>query len=344
LRLLLLPLLSLAASAATLDSALGRLDALVRAQENKPANEIRELDKKIGALEPEFVKTGPPAVAPLVAVVRDAAKPLKERVWAVNFLALLADPAAFAPLSALALDKGLPDVVRAQALSAAASTGVDEPALRRLACGALAQEDLPAEPLREALLTASRVGCEEPRLLSRRAKDQGSHPDEGPGAQLADLAIRGLGRSHPAAAAGELLGLFAFYRKGVPQRGQALTALLAQGENLKGGKAQTVARACEALIEEGPSPANAQAALRLIVALDGRACESELLRELKNADPDVVTADAEALAALGLTSAIAPLSKILDGAVSDDRFGPRPGKADPVQLLDRIQRALIRLR
>jgi len=332
-----------AASAAPLDAPLAKLDELSREQNDKPADEIRALDKRIAALEKDFAAAGPSAAPPLGRIAVDASKPLKERVWAVNFLGLLSDPAAFAPLSELSLDREQPEVVRAAAVSGLASTGVGSASLRATACGALAQDDLPAEALREAALLASRVGCDEPKVLSRRAKDYGVRPRGEPASLICALSISALARSHPVAAARELFSLFDFYRSGAPERGLVLMALREQLDNLKTFQAMAVAQACAALSAEARAPGNAVAALRLIAALDGRACEPTLLRELENADAEVVAVDAEVLADLKIAAAKKPLALIVDAAIDDPRFAPQKDRPAPTALLERIQRAYNRL-
>lgn len=340
---LLLALVS-AALAASLDAPLAQIETLARQQLNKPADEARALDRQIFALGPAIKAAGPAAAAPLEALARDEKKLPKTRVWAVNFLALLEDPAAFRPLSSLALDTKLPELVRAQAMSGLATTGVSHQALRRPVCAALAQKDLPAHELAEALLLASKTGCDDPKILARRAKDQGSSPAKDPPARLAKLAIEALAVSQKADAARELLALHGFYKPRAPQRGLTLSALLAQRENLKLLRAQAVSFACATLGEEADAPDNALAALKLIVDLNAKECAKPLLRALKNPDAEVVAADAEALADLGINEAKPRLSDLLDKAISDERFAPRPGKPEPRALLARIERALIRLR
>lgn len=337
-------MLACLAHAAPLDAPLAELDRLVRAQDDLPADEIKALDGRIGALGKEFAGAGPAAAGPLGALAAAAGKPLKERVWAVNFLALIKDPAAYAPLSALALDRKQPDAVRGTAVSALEATGVSPAALRETACAALAQEDLPQDALRESALLASRTGCSEPRVLSRRAKAYGARPKGRPASYISSMMISALARSQPPAAARELWGLFDYYAPRTDERRLTLDALREQLENQKGFLNEARRRACEALSSEDRRPDNAVAALRLLQDLDARACAPALLRELGNADAEVVAQASETLAVFRVKEAAAPIKKILDGAIGDDRFGPKEGRPDPAALLDRLKQSYILLR
>jgi hypothetical protein len=338
-----LALFSLALSAAparnpNVEEIFKRVEALELQQQNKDAGEIRALDKKIEALTPQVLRLGFLAVAPLAAIAQDPKRSDKTRIWALNFLALTHDPASLAPLKAVLDDAKAPELCREAAASAINSVDISAVSRRQALCDSAAK-DLPPEALREALYALKIIGCDDPAVLERRAKEFGGKPDAKE-AVLVDYAIDALGRSHPVESARALWRVFAFFPKGSPQRLETLKQLLLQSENLHVLGAVALDKAKDALNSESDAPANAVAAANLLDSFNEPATANLFLRFLKNKDAEVATRSAEALAHLREKKARNPIADMVAHANDDPRFAPAANRPDPRELLARLQKAL----
>ncbi|MDE2144197.1 MAG: hypothetical protein KGJ84_17450, partial [Elusimicrobia bacterium] len=98
----------------------------------------------------------------------------------------------------------------------------------------------------------------------------------------------------------------------------------------------------DALRSESAEPASMVVLIRLADAF-GPEADALLLPLASHPDAEVLAA-AEALARRRLIAAPPALEKIQDGALSDPRYAPKPGRPDPAELLSRLEGAVAALR
>lgn len=322
---------------------MARVDATVAQESGKDAREIAALDRRTVALFRELAPLGWRAAAPLGKAAREPKRAAKARLFAVTFLSRLNDPAAFAPLSDVLLDREQDAESRLGAAQGLAGLDAPPAARRRVFCAAVAQDGLPRRILDEALIAAARLGCDDPAPLERLARSGGARPgaDELP---VVRRALATLGRSSNAATARTLLALAAYF----PARGPARAAAIAELEKRKDALAaelepQALEFLREALRSETEDPAAMLSLVRVADALGPRAGEL-LLPLASHPDAEVLAVAAEALARRGEDRALPALEAVAAGALSDPRFAPHPGRPDPGRLLERIEAAAAVLR
>lgn len=321
----------------------GEVERLERSEANDTIDKVREKDRRARALAPDALRWGERAVGPLEQIARDPKRPPKTRLLAAAVMGMTRDPAAFKPLEAIMLDGSYSDDLRSEAALGLGGLAVDNAARRGAFCKALADEDMPRQTLAAALRSAAKLGCDEPSILEKRAKAIGLRPAPRD-VQLARHAIEALGRSFPPEAARALWRLFEAYPSGSAERGACLEALLSDPERLTDlGTDYNEPRALRALREESNAPRNAVLAARLAGRLGTPKCADALRRALRNGDPEVIAESADALAALKVVDAAPELRAIVNGAISDPRFAPKPDRPDPAAQAARIQAALNRL-
>jgi HEAT repeat protein len=341
-------LLALSAHAAAADPAkdinhlFTHIEKIEVQQENQDARTIKDLDHRIEALGPQAMRYGAQAVPPLAAILGDSKRSLKTRLWALSFLALIHDPSALDPLKNTLYDPAASMLLRADAASAIPNVEISASAQSLALCQALSL-DLPQEALRQTLFGLSRLGCDDAAALETRAKQFGARP-KSEDADTAGLAIDALGRSHPVEAARALWRVFAFFPPGSYGRLKSLEALLLQRDSLLVFEPEAFHSASDALYSESNTPPNAVQAAKLLASLDDPKAVPVLLRFLKNKDAEVATTAAEGLAHLKAAAAQKPVEKLLAGVLDDPRFAPIPGRTDPGELMERLQRAAAALK
>lgn len=321
---------------------LARVDALVAHERGRDARDIASLDRRAEALFAELKPLGWRAAAPLGDAAKDPGLSEKARLFAVVFLVKLDDPACFPPLSAVFLDAGQTTDARLAAAQGLEALEVPPQAARRTFCAALAEPELPLLLRDEALIAASRLGCDDPATLEKLVRGFGPRPD---GAALtgARRALKALGRTRGAAAAKSLLALTVWYPRGAA-RAAAIAALGEHRESLSSvlaSRALPVVR--DALRSETASP---ETMLVLVRLADGFGPQGDdlLLPLASHPDAEVLAAAAEALARRKVLKALPPLEAVAAGALNDPRFAPLPGRPDPALLLQRLESAVETLR
>jgi len=310
---------------------IARLSSMVAEEPGADAGAVREQDRRIEALSAQARSLGYRAAPALAAAAADARRPFKLRLWLIASLQSLDDPAAFDPLSTMALDPATPDLLREAALRGAANAPVSIRARRQTLCGALALELGPAS-LSETLFELRPLGCELDGLaaLEKRAL---------PGGARADWAIEALSRSLPPAALDCLDRVFARWPPGSPERLSVARALRRRPAELAANRTRWSWRAQEMLSQEARSPENAAGLLALIGAVGDPGAAATVDRYLADDDGRVALAAADALAALHATRYAADVRKMYDGFLQDPRFETAPG-FDAIAAYDRLGAAL----
>jgi hypothetical protein len=311
--------------------------SLVSSQQDKPANETRDLDRRLDALGAEAAKSGYKAVPALAQGVFDSRNPLKLRIWLLAYLQAVHDPAAFPPLRRLLLDSAQPDLLREAAARALAACPVAASARSRALCAALGADPGPELRL-QALFEASALGCEQPAVLEVWAGAGGGRPS-GRAAAEAGHALDALEHSRSLEALESLDRLSRRYARGTPQRGRVIRALAARARDLKPDLTRWSDRARALLSEEARAPENALAALALVTALDDPASAELAARFLGDDDPRVVVAAAETLAALHARERRPAIAAVLEKFYTDARFAAGPGR-DPLGWYERLTATL----
>ncbi|MBI5241357.1 MAG: HEAT repeat domain-containing protein [Elusimicrobia bacterium] len=320
-----------------------KLEGLLARQSGADARAVAALGREIESLAPAVLRWKWRAVAPLERVMTDPARPVKSRLYALSFLSLTGDPLAFPPLRRLLLDPGQPAALRSAAAAGLAGLGASRQARRAALCAALAQEDIPDETARAALLEASRLGCDEASVLEDRARRGGLRP-EGAAARDAELAAAGLGRSFPISAARALARLLGFYPAGSPLKTAVLRALWEKRRDLPALRAEAAGALTAAIRSESGRPESIAAAAAVLASLDDPGHVPLLRRLLSYPDAEVATAAAEALAQLQVFPAREDIARLLARVHEDKRFAPQPGRPAPHALIERLQAAQRRLR
>ena len=322
---------------------MARAEKLVAAQKGKDAREIRDLDRQAEDLSKELKPLGWRAAPALAAAVQDGKRPIKVRLFAASYLALMRDPATFAPLEDILLDAEQPPVVRSLAAQSLPGQGAPDAAVSKVLCAALTQEDLPREVLSEALLSLSRLGCPEPAALERIARSFGPHPNE-MDLVLVSASLASLGRSRGAASGRALFTLISYFPAQGAPRAAAIKALDTRRAEISIWLApEALPVVVEALRSETDRWDTMIPLIHIASALGpegGRA----LLRLTRHPDAEVLAESAEALAVFKSVEALPALESVVAGAMNDPRFSPKEGRPDPVVSLARIEKAVATLR
>jgi HEAT repeat protein len=345
--LALLLALSLPASAQTpqavVSRAIARAEKLVAAQKGVDARTIRDLDREAEGLYKDIKPLGWKAAPALAAAISDRRRPAKVRLFAVSFLALIRDPAAFPPLEDILLDKEQDPTVRALAAQSLPGQGAPDASVSAALCGALAQEDLPREVLDDVMMSLGRLGCRETPALVRLARAFGPRP----GAKdlpVVTAAIGTLGRSRGAASGRELLALVGHFPPRGEARAAAIKALDARRPEIARWLApEALPVVAEALRSESERWDTMLPLIRLAVAL-GPDAGPALSRLSDHPDAEVLAEAAEAMVLFKRVEAAPRLEAVVAGAMSDPRFSPKEGRPDPASLLARIEKAAAALR
>ena len=322
---------------------MSRAEKLIAAQKGKDAREIRDLDREVESLSVELKPLGWKAVPALSAAVQDLKRPAKVRLFAVSFLALTRDPAAFPPLEDILLDKDQDPTVRSLAAQSLQSQGAPEALVSKTLCSALTEADLPQEVLIETLHALARLGCPDPVALTRIARSFCPRP-EAKELALATAAIATLGRSRGTDSGKAILALVAYFPALGAARAAAINALDARRADIATWLTpQALPVVVEALRSESARWDTMIPLIRVASAIGPDAGDS-LLRLTKHPDAEVLAASAEALAVLKRLEALPALDAAIAGAMNDPRFSPQEGRPDPSVLLARLEKAVAALR
>lgn len=339
--------LSVSASAqppqAVVAQTMARAEKLVAAQKGKDASEIADLDRQAENLSKDLKPLGWKAAPALGAAAQDLKRPEKVRLFAVSFLALIRDPAAFPPLEDILLNVELSPSLRSLAAQSLPGQGAPDAAVSKALCAALAQEDLPREVLSEVLLSLSRLGCPDPGALERLARAFGPRPDK-KDLLVVNASLAVLGRSRGAASGKVILALVGHFPPLGEPRAAAIKALDARRAEIATWLApEALPVVGEALRSESGRWDTLIPLIHAASALGPEAVPS-LTRLTKHPDAEVVAEAAEALAAFKHLESIPALDAVLAGAMSDPRFSPQEGRPDPAVSLSRIEKAVAALR
>ena len=308
-------------------------------QKGKDAREVRDLDREIEELYNQLRPLGWRAAPALASTARDLKRPAKVRLFAVSFLALTADPAAFPPLSDVLLDREQDPGVRALAAQSLPGQGTPAAAVAKSLCAAIAQEDLPREVLSDALIPLSSLGCPKSDALARIARSFGPRPDA-KDLPLVNAALAALGRSRGAASGRALLSLVAYYPALGAPRASSIAALDVRRADIAAWLApEAMPVVVEALRSESGNVWTMLALIRLAVAL-GPGSGPSLERLASHSDAEVLAEAAEACVLFKRVGAVIPLEVVVANAMSDPRFSPKEGRPDPAMLLARIENSL----
>ena len=339
--------LSLPASALTPEAAvaraMARAEKLVSAQEGKDAWERRDLDRAAQDLYAGIKPLGWKAAPALAAAVSDLKRPAKVRLFAVSFLALIRDPAAFPYLEDILLDKEQDPAVRALAAQSLPGQGAPDAAVSRALCGALSQEALPREVLDDVLMSLGRLGCRDHAAPARLARSFGPRPD-GKDLPVVTAAVGVLGRSRGSESGKALLGLVGHF----PARGEARAAAIKALDARRAEAAtwfapETLPVVAEALRSESARWDTMLPLIRLAAAL-GPEAGPALARLADHPDAEVLAEAAEVMVLFKRVEALPALESVAAGALSDPRFSPKDGRPDPALLLSRLEKAVDALR
>lgn len=322
---------------------MARAEKLVAAQKGKDAREIRDLDRQAEDLSKELKPLGWRAAPALGAAVSDLKRPEKVRLFAVSFLGLIRDPAAFPPLEDILLNQDLSPSLRALAAQSLPGQGAPDAAVSKALCAALAQEDLPREVLSGALLSLSRLGCADPAALTRIARAFGPRPT-GKDLAIVTAAIAILGRSRGTASGKALFALIVHFPPQGEPRAAAIAALDARRAEISTWLApEALPVVAEALRSESARWDTMIPLIHLASTL-GPEAVAPLARLAKHPDAEVLAEAAEALAALKHLESLPALDSAVAGALNDPRFSPKEGRPDPAALLARLEKAVAALR
>jgi hypothetical protein len=323
--------------------AMARVDALVAQEPGRDARAVAELDRRAEGVYKDLAPLGWRSAAPLGDAARDLKRPPKSRLFAATFLAKLGDPACFPPLSDVLLDPAQDAEVRLSAAQGLTAVGAPPQSERKTLCAAAAQPDLPRPVLDEALIALTRLGCDDPAALESAARLFGARPG---GRELVTVrrALDALARSSGEASLRRLLVLATYFPSDTDARAAALSALASRAPDLVSALApEALPVARDALRSETAEPATMIVLVRLADAF-GPEADDMLLPLASHLDAEVLAAAAEALARRKELAALPALDAVIAGALDDPRFGPKPGRPDPAQLLERIEAAAESLR
>lgn len=314
--LLLLAALAFASPEKSAAAIVERARLLLESQANKPADEIRALDRKIMALGAEAGKLGWRAVPVFSKAALDQAAPAKLRLFALSYLAVIRDPGAFPAFASVLADPSAPSFLRESAAESLANLPVSAASRRQALCAAL--------DVRRALAEVERLGCETPGPLKE------------PASAGSLSALEALGRTLPLDAVRLMLELLPRFPPASEQRVSLIRSLSKRADDLRLLGLESARPVWSALRDSGRSPEIAIAALPLLAELRPEGTTELLLRLLDDGDAGVAVSAAEALAKLRHEPALPKLGAMLAGALSDARFGPRK---DAASLLDRLEKA-----
>lgn len=322
---------------------LARAEKLVAAQKGKDAREIRDLDRQAEDLSKELKPLGWKAAPALGAAVLDLKRPEKVRLFAVSFLALIRDPAAFPPLEDILLNQDLSPSLRALAAQSLPGQGAPDAAVSKVLCAALAQESLPREVLSDTLQSLARLSCPDPAALLRIAHSFGPRP-AGKDLAIVNASIAVLGRSRGAVSGKALIGLIGHFPPQGGPRAAAIAALDARRAEISTWLApEALPVVAEALRSESAHRDTMIALIHLASAL-GPETVPTLARLTKHPDAEVLAEAAEALASFKHLESLPALDSIIAGALNDPRFSPKEGRPDPAVSLARLEKAVAALR
>jgi hypothetical protein len=328
---------------AVISRALARAEKLVAAQKGKDAREIRDLDTEAENLSKDLKPLGWKAAAALGASVQDLKRPEKVRLFAVSFLGLIRDPAAFPPLEDILLNQEQTPSVRAMAAQSLPGQGAPDAAVSKALCAALAQADLPREVLSEIMLPLSRLGCPEPAALERLARSFGPRPD-GKDQPLVIAALAALGRSHGTASGRAILSLITYFPSIGEPRASAIKALDARRAEIASWLApEAMPVVAEALRSESKRWDTMIPLIHIAVAL-GPDAGPALARLSRHPDAEVLAEAAEALLVFKRVEELPALESVIAGSLNDPRFSPKEGRPDPAFSLARLEKAAAALR
>lgn len=322
---------------------MARAEKLVAAQKGKDASEIRDLDREVESLSKELKPLSWKAVPALSAAVQDLKRPAKVRLFAVSFLALTRDPAAFPPLEDILLNKEQDPAVRALAAQSLRSQGAPEALVSKTLCSALTEAGLPSEVLIESLHALSSLGCPDPSPLTRIARSFGPRP-AAKDLALVSAAISTLGRSRGIDSGKAILALVAYFPSLGAARAAAINALDVRRADIATWQTpEALPIVVEALRSESAHWDTMIPLIRVASAI-GPDTGDTLIRLTKHPDAEVLAAAAETLAAFKRLEALPRLDAVIAGAMNDPRFSPQEGRPDPSASLARIEKAVAALR
>jgi hypothetical protein len=319
--LLLLAALAWASPEKEASALLEKARLLLESQANKPADEIRALDRKIMALGPEAAKLGWRAVPVFSKAALDRGAPPKLRLFALSYLALLREPAALPAFTAVLTDASAPAFLRESAAESLANLPISAAARRKSLCLSL--------DVKRALAEAASLGCDEVAPLKEPAEKGDLH------------ALSALGRTLPLEAVRLMLELLPRFRADSEQRVLLIRALAKRPSEIRLLGPESARPVWSALRDSGRSPDVAVAALPLLAELRPEGTVELLLRMLDDNDAGVAVSAAEALVKLKAEPARTRLDAMLAGALNDPRFGPRK---DAAALLERLEKAAAALK
>lgn len=322
---------------------MARAEKLVAAQKGKDAWERRDLDRAAQSLYQDIKPLGWKAAPALAEAVADLKRPPKVRLFAVSFLALIRDPAAFPPLEDILLNPEQDPGVRALAAQSLPGQGVPDATVSKALCAALAQERLPREVLDDAMMSLGRYGCRDHAGLVRVARSFGPRP-AAKDLPVVVAALGALGRSRGAASGKELLALIGWFPARGDARAAAIRALDARRSEVASWLApEALPVVAEALRSESERWDAMLPLVRLAVVL-GPDAGPALSRLSSHPDAEVLAEAAEAMVLFKRVEAIPALDAVVAGAMSDPRFSPKEGRPDPAALLSRLEKAVDALR
>lgn len=313
--LLLLAALAFASPEKSAAALMDKARSLLESQANRPADEIRELDRKIMAQGAEAAKLGWRAAPVFTRTALDKTANAKLRLFALSYLALLRDPAALPAFAGVLAEASAPDFLRESAAESLANLPVSAAARRKALCSAL--------EVKRALAEVAGLGCEDAAPLA------------GPAGRGDLQALSALGRTLPLDAVRLMLELLPRFRAASEQRVVLVRALAKRPDDLRVLGLESARPIWSALRDSGRSPAVAVAALPLLAELQPEGTVELLLRLLDDADAEVAVSAAEALVKLRHEPALPKLEAMSSGALNDPRFGPRK---DAASLLDRLEK------
>lgn len=328
---------------AVVSRVIARAEKLVAAQKGVDARTIRDLDREAEGLYKDIKPLGWKAAPALAAAVSERKRPAKVRLFAVSFLALIRDPAAFPPLEDILLDREQDPAVRALAAQSLPGQDAPDAAVSKALCGALAQENLPREVLDDVMMSLGRLGCREPAAPARLARSFGPRPAP-KDLPVVAAALGVLGRSRGAASGKALLDLVAYFPARGEARAAAIKALDARREEIsKWAAPEALPVVSEALRSESERWDAMLPLIRLAAAL-GPDAGPALSRLSNHPDAEVLAEAAEAMVLFKRVEALPALEAAVAGAMNDPRFSPKEGRPDPSALLARLERAVEALR
>ncbi len=319
-----------------------QVDTLAIESRRRDLATVRVLDRRIWEFRSAVLQFGAAGVPTLGEIALDGGRPMKSRLWALTFLSMIRDPAAFMPLRAVLAEPSAPMELRSAAASYlrsfAATCGhpdadpqvcVDPQDVRRALCSALEDRGLPTGAMREVLHHVSRLGCDEVGVLERWGRAQGLRP-KGRNLEHTTLLIKTIEKSPGRAGVRVLLRLLAHYRPGSEARNAVYRGLILRQEHLKPLRSSAGPMLIWALKSE-VTPLGESLAVRLLAPIADVSMTELFLGYLDHKDPTVVAAAAEALATAGARQGLLPMERIINGLGEDRRFDRANAEVDRIK-------------